>query len=111
MNEQDLINRIELLEYHQKLLVMLLKDPTLEYYKLIIEKGISELETKRFFYLCDELSKKMEEQKAEGFVYFHPLFDEFLGLLPANLVGEEVVKACLIQQLYVPLFQEFKKYI
>lgn len=111
MNEQQILKRIQLLEYHQKLVIMLLKNPNLEFYKLIIENRITEQETQMFYSLCDKLSKKMEEQKAEGFVYFYPLFDEFLDSLPPNLFIKELIHSCLKQQLYEPLFNEFVKYL
>ncbi|WP_040204453.1 DUF1878 family protein [Neobacillus jeddahensis] len=112
MVEQDLLlQRINLLEYHQKLLVTLLGNPKLEFYKLIIENGVSKQEIDNFYCLCDQLSVKLAEQKAEGYVYFHPLFDELLASLPVNLKMEAVIKACLKQKLYEPLFQEFNKYL
>lgn len=111
MNEQELINRINLLEYHQKLLVKLLKDAKLDFYMLIIENGIAEQEIEKFYTLCDELNIKMEEQKVEGFVYFHPLFKEFKASLPAKLNVEEVIQACINQKLFEPLIQEFRKYL
>jgi hypothetical protein len=111
MNEQDLMERIRLLEYHQKLLLKLLENPKLDFYKLIIEHQISEQEVVKFFYLCDELHKKMEEQKAEGFVYFHPLFNKLSTSLPNNLDVKEMVQACVNQKLFESLFLEFKKYI
>lgn len=111
MNEQELLNRILILEYHQKLLVELISDQTLNFYKLIIKHGLSEQEVKEFFSLCEELTIKMEEQKAEGFVYFHPLFEEFSTFLPPVLNVKEVVQACVSQQLYEPLLEEFKKYV
>jgi len=105
------MKRINLLEYHQKLLVKLLNNPNLEFYKLIIENGLTELEIDTFYCSCDKLSMKLEEQKAEGYVYFHPLFNELSASLPAKLKIEEVIKACLHQKLYEPLFQEFVKYL
>lgn len=112
MQEYELLlKRINLLEYHQKLLVELLKNPMLEFYRLIIEKGTSKQEVELLFQLCDELSMKLADQKAEGYVYFHPLFDELSKSLPENMEIKEVIKACLSQQLYEPLFQEFNKYI
>jgi hypothetical protein len=111
MNEQELLNRILILEYHQKLLVKLITNPKLNFYKLIIENGISEQDIDKLFALCDELSIKMEEQKAEGFVYFHPLFEEFSTSLPPQLEVKEVIQACVAQQLHEPLLSEFKKYL
>lgn len=107
----ELQNRIGLLEYHQKLLVQMLNNPRADFYKLVIEKGISEQEVQAFFQLCENMNIKMQEQKAEGFLYFHPLFNEFLNALPVTFEVKEVVQACLKQQLYEPLFKEFKKYI
>lgn len=112
MNELELLmDRINLLEYHQSLLIKLINNPNLEFYKLIIEKGMTELETEKVYRICDELSMKLEVQKAEGYVYFHPLFNELSASLPVKLPAKEVIKACLVQNLYEPLFQELVKYI
>jgi hypothetical protein len=111
MNEYELLERINMLEYHQKLLLKLLNDPKLELYKLIIENGITEQETEKFYSLCDKMNLKMEEQKAEGYVYFHPLFHELSVSLPSKLNMGEVINACLTQKLYLPLFQEMVKYL
>lgn len=111
MDERELLKRIQLLEYHQKLLLALVNNPKLEFNKLIIEKGISEQEVQNFFKLCEKMCKKMVEQKAEGFVYFSPLFEEFSTSLPLTLRTEEVVQACLRQNLFESLMIEFKKYI
>jgi hypothetical protein len=111
MNERKLLERIQLLEYHQKLLLKLLNNPRLEFNKLVIEKGISEQEVQNIFELCEKMCKKMEEQKAEGFVYFDPLFAEFSTSLPQPLRTEEVIHACLSQNLFESIMLEFKKYI
>ena len=111
MNENELLERINVLEYHQRLLLKMLNDPSLELYKLIIENGISEQEIEQFYSLCDNMSIKMEEQKAEGYVYFHPLFHELTVSLPSTLNVRDVINACLTQKLYLPLFQEMVKYL
>ncbi|MEH7549269.1 DUF1878 family protein [Neobacillus vireti] len=112
MNEQDiLLQRINLLEFHQRLLIKLLDNPNYDFYRLIIENGISEQEANKFYYLCDKLNMKLAEQKAEGFVHFHPLFKQLSAMLPANLKIEEVVRACLKQKLFEPLFEEIQKYL
>jgi thiaminase len=103
----ELQSRVNLLEYHQKLLLRMVTTPNLEFYRLVIENGISEQEVKIFHKLCESLNIKMEEQKAEGFIHFRPLFNEFLYSLPAKFNVKEVIQACLIQQLYEPLFKEF----
>jgi len=111
MNEQDLLKRIQLLEYHQKLLLRILSNQNLDFYKLIIEKGISEQEANRLFKLCEDLDVRMEEQKAEGFLYFYPLFREFSISLPDNLKTKEVIQAFLNQKLFESLMREFQKYV
>jgi hypothetical protein len=105
----ELQARVNLLEYHQKLLLKLLRDPNLEFYRVVIENGLSEHEVGTFNRLCENLNIKMEEQKAEGFIHFHPLFNEFLYSLPEKLNAKEVVQACLKQHLFEPLFTEFAK--
>jgi len=105
----ELESKVNLLEYHQSLLLKMLSAPNLEFYRLVIENGISELEVQEFNKLCESLNMKMEEQKAEGFVNFHPLFNEFLYSLPAKLDAKEVVQSCVNQRLYEPLFREFQK--
>ncbi|MEH7112535.1 DUF1878 family protein [Neobacillus niacini] len=105
----ELASRVKLLEYHQRLLLKLLSAPNLEFYRLVIENGISEHEVQAFNKLCEGLNIKMEEQKAEGFIHFQPLFIEFLNSLPAKLDVKEVIQSCLKQHLHVPLFIEFTK--
>ncbi|MEH7180809.1 DUF1878 family protein [Neobacillus vireti] len=105
----ELQSRVQLLEYHQKLLLKMLAAPNLDFYRLVIEKGISEQEVQAFNEICEDLNKKMEKQKAEGFIHFHPLFIEFLNSLPAELDAKEVVQSCLRQHLYETLFLEFNK--
>ncbi|OIK12370.1 hypothetical protein BIV60_16365 [Bacillus sp. MUM 116] len=111
MENQELLNKIRLLEYHQKLLLTMINNPKQEFYRMIIEIGLSEQEVREFMQICDELSIKMEEQKAEGFINFQPLFTEFLYLLPEKLDYKEVILACSSQGLYLPLMSELNKYI
>ncbi|MEH7097511.1 DUF1878 family protein [Neobacillus vireti] len=112
MNEQDLLlHRINLLEFHQRLLIKLLSHPNKGFYRLIIENGLSEREVNNFYRLCEELTVKLAEQKAEGFVHFHPLLNQLSAALPAHLKMEEVVKACLQQRLFEPLFMELRNYL
>lgn len=111
MDKNAIIEKIKLLEYHQSLLLQMISQSKDAFYKLIIEKGIGEEEVRKFRKHCDELSKKMEEQKAEGFVYFYPLFKEFTINLPPDMQAEEVIHACLKQGLYIPLMSELKKYL
>lgn len=111
MNYDALIKKMNTLEYHQSLLLKMISNTDKQFYKLIIEKTLSEKDVEQFNQLCDKLSLEIEEQKAEGFVYFHPLFEKFKNSLHPNLHPNEVIQACLRQQLYLPLMLEFRKYI
>jgi hypothetical protein len=111
MNEQDLLERIKLLEYHQRLILEMLPQANNPFYKLVIAGRMSEHKVADFFENCEKMSIEMEEQKAEGFVYFHPLFKEFMSLLPPYIRAEDMVTACLKEQLFIPLMTEFEKYV
>lgn len=53
----------------------------------------------------------MEQQKAEGYIHFHPLFEEFLLFLPSKLDAKKGIQACDSQKLFEPLFQELAKFL
>lgn len=111
MELKYLMERIETLEYHMRLAAQALDKTPYEFNKLVIANNLTKEETGRLFSLCDDMHNLMEEQKAEGFLNFHPLFKEFSSKLTPKLNPEEVVLACLKQQLFLPLMNEFKKFI
>lgn len=111
MKEYVLLKRIELLEYHQSLLLQMMVDSNKDFYKLVITRKVSQQQVETFYEMCEKLSIEMKVQKAEGFVYFHPLFKEFQLSLPQNIDPEEMITACLVQKLFLPLMTEFKKYL
>ncbi|MDQ0153750.1 DUF1878 family protein [Robertmurraya andreesenii] len=111
MNLDVLLEKINRLEFHQSLLLKMIVDSEDHFYRMIIEKSLTEQDLKQFYQSCDELTVALEEQKAEGFVNFEPLFQKFKAALHPNLIAEEVVHACLRQQLYRPLMLEFRKFI
>ncbi|RDI47873.1 DUF1878 family protein [Falsibacillus pallidus] len=100
-----LIKRLEKLEFQQKLLLRMLPHSGHEFDKLIIEKDLSEQEARQFHKLCERLNKEYEEQKAEGFVFYVPLFKEFKESLHPALDPKQVIKACVKQKLYLELMQ------
>lgn len=110
-NEENLLARIEMLEYHQYLLLRMVDKTQAEFYKLVIENSLTKHDVEEIMMLCEKLSMKLEEQKAEGFIHFHPLFEEFKLKLHPTLHAEAVVKACLNQHLFQPLMMELKKYL
>ncbi|WP_062352246.1 DUF1878 family protein [Bacillus kwashiorkori] len=108
---EEILKRIELLEYHQQLFIRLLTDSKMDFTKLIIEKNLTRQDVEEFHNLCDELHIKWEEQKAEGFVYFHPLMKEFANRLNKKLQVKETIQACINEGLYLELMNEFAKYV
>ncbi|MBS4177508.1 DUF1878 family protein [Lederbergia citrea] len=102
-------SKIERLEYHQKLLLKMIKSEGHEFDRLIIEKNLDEKETAEFYLLCEELSKEAQKQKADKFVFFAPLFIEFLYKLNPKLEAVEVIDACLKQNIYPQLMKILQK--
>jgi hypothetical protein len=111
LEESEVLRELSLLRYHQRLIVEMLDRPDKEFYKLVIYYGLTEVEVKEFFDLCESLNMKLEEQKAEGFVYFHPLYRLFLERLNKKLSAKEVIHACISQKLYKPLMAELENYL
>ncbi|MCM3667387.1 YhaI family protein [Mesobacillus maritimus] len=110
MNMDDLMEKMKMLEFHQKLLLKMVKETKFKFNYLVIEKSLTESEMGEILYFCERMSKRYKKQKAEGFVYFHPLYDELYSFLQPKLEAEEVIDACLEQELFVPLMTELKKY-
>lgn len=111
MNHEVLVERLLRLEYHQKLLLNMLGKTNQQFDMLVVEKSLSEVDVKAFFEHCENMSIELNEQKAEGFVHFTPLFIKFKDGLHPNLRASDVIQACLTQQLYTPLMAELSKYL
>lgn len=107
----DLKEKLSRLEYHQSLLLKMIAHSDDHFYKLVIKNALTKQDVEQFYKQCQALTMALEDQKAEGFVYFQPLFEQFKGALHPNLTVEEVVPACIQQGLFLPLMLEFKKYI
>ncbi|HEY4553436.1 MAG TPA: DUF1878 family protein [Bacillaceae bacterium] len=106
---KNLEARLGRVEYHQKLLLQMINPAGHEFDCLIIMKDLSEFEVQEFYALCGELHKEMKKQKAEKFVFFAPLFDEFCRRLSQKLQPAEVIQACLKQNVYPELMQVLEK--
>jgi hypothetical protein len=111
MEDSEVLKELSILRYHQRLIVEMLDRSDKEFYKLVIYYGLSEVEVKEFFDLCERLNMELEAQKAEGFVYFHPLYRLFLERLNIKLSAKEVIHACISQKLYKTLMEELGNYI
>ncbi|MEH7884554.1 DUF1878 family protein [Bacillus sp. JJ1609] len=111
MDYGKIIEKINMLEFHQKLLLKMVKGSKEHFYSLIIERGLTQQEVASILEACEKMSMHMEEQKAEGFMYFHPLYKKFSTVVQPKLQPEEVIKACESQGLFLPLMTELRKYI
>lgn len=105
---KHLHRRLERIAYHQRLLAEFI-DEKYAFTKLIIKQDLAPEEVAEFLRLCDDLNKKMEEQRAEGFVYFHPLLEEWLEKLNRKLDPKITIRACLKQGIYPELMTELHR--
>ncbi|MGM0904355.1 MAG: DUF1878 family protein [Bacillota bacterium] len=110
MKFEEITKKIKMLEFHQNLLLQMVEGTSLKFYYLMIKKSLTQTEMDDILQFCENMSMEFKKQKAEGFVYFHPLFNEFRSFLQPKLEAEEVIAACLEQGLFIPLMQELKKY-
>lgn len=101
--------RLKRLEYHQSLMLEMINPNEKPFNYLIIKAGLHEEDTNKIVEHCEELSKKYEKQKAEGFVVFTQLLTEFANMLSPNLELEGTIEALLKQNMFIPLMNEFKK--
>mgnify|MGYP003408314075 FL=1 len=108
INLDELLTKIEKLEYHQQLLIRMMKHSKEQLYYLIIEKNLSRKETEQLLKICEDLSIELKKQKAEGYVTFSPLLTELNNRLMPQISPEELVHACLTQGVYEELMQELK---
>lgn len=108
---EELLQRIERLEYHQKLIIDILVETDKAFTKLIVYKNLSKDEVREFHNLCENMNKKIEEQKAEGLLNFHPLLKEFSEKINRKLDVNETISACLRENLHAQLMSELKKYL
>ena len=104
-----LLNKIKQLEYHQKILLEMVHSSGNEFNHLIISCSLSELEVEEFHQLCKKLEKKLKEEQAEHYyVYYVPLYNDFVEKLNSKLQSEQVIHACLKQNLYPDLMKVLK---
>jgi hypothetical protein len=111
LEESEILKELSLIKYQQRLIVEMLKKSDEEFYKLIIKYELEEREVQEIYHLFDQLNLELEEQKAEGFVYFHPLYKQFSQHLNKKIAPVEVIHACLKQDIHVTLMKELEKYV
>ncbi|MGE6261008.1 DUF1878 family protein [Heyndrickxia sporothermodurans] len=103
--------RLDRIEFHQKLLMKMIVENHFDFYKIIIEKQLREKEVEAFYKLCEQLNEEIEVQKEDHFVFFSPLYKKFKEELHPKLDPKEVVHACLKQNLFPELMEILSKNI
>ncbi|WP_108671913.1 DUF1878 family protein [Peribacillus acanthi] len=104
---EHLFEKIETLQFHQQLIMMMLGEVKEQLYVLIIKKNLSKKETEELLELCEELSNKYKKQKAEGFLNFYPLLQELKNKMNSKITLKEIVEACRKQGVYTEVMNEF----
>lgn len=94
-------DRLSTLEFHLQLLLDMVDTNQYPFYQLIIKNGVSKYEMNSLITFCEELNKKYEEQREEGFVDFTLLLVQYVGMLPSVLNPKESLIA-LKKQSYFP---------
>ncbi|WP_226682579.1 DUF1878 family protein [Sutcliffiella horikoshii] len=103
--------RLATLEFYVELLLKQIDRSKYPWDYLIMSSKLSKRDVQALYQLCEELSKEMDKQKAEGFVTFSPLLIQFREALPPSLPLEETIAALRTQGHYVPLMDAFQKLI
>ncbi|GGE72857.1 DUF1878 family protein [Priestia taiwanensis] len=101
--------RLETLEYHMSLMMMMLDTRKFPFFALVVQKGVTKEEVEHLLTRCSDIDLEMAKQKREGLLWFYPLLLSFKEALPANLSLLEVIKALEEQGLYTQLMSELKK--
>ncbi|MFF2288451.1 DUF1878 family protein [Peribacillus butanolivorans] len=100
---------IEILRFHQQLLLNLIRNPEAKLDFLFVEKNFTKKEAEELLEICDILSKRFEIEKAEGYMNFRPLFIQFEKRLNPKITIKECINACLSQGLYVSFMKEMNR--
>ncbi|MBK5459840.1 MULTISPECIES: DUF1878 family protein [Peribacillus] len=100
---------IEILRFHQQLLLNLIRNPEAKLDFLFVEKNFTKKEAEELLETCDILSKRYEIEKAEGYMNFRPLFIQFEKRLNPKITIKECINACLSQGLYVSFMKEMNR--
>ncbi|CAG9622539.1 DUF1878 family protein [Sutcliffiella rhizosphaerae] len=102
-------DRLSALEYHLELLVKQMDRSKYPLDYIIIRGNLSREDVQSLFSTCEKLSIEMEKQKAEGFVTFTPLLNEFRHAIHPSLNLDETINALHIQGKFVPLMEAFQR--
>jgi len=91
-------NRLDRIEFHMRLLAKMEEEGEHPFYRLVIDRGLTEAEVAEVFQLCVEVNKKMHEQIEEGLLNRSTLLTHFVGMLNIKLDPLMTIKALLAQE-------------
>ncbi|OJD59299.1 DUF1878 family protein [Bacillus sp. NH11B] len=107
----DVVRRLEQAEYYVDLLFKMIDEEKCPFYSLIIKKKARKKDIERILNICEKLNEQYAKEKAEGFLLFDALLDQFEKALPHQLEVNETAEALVKQGLFVPLMNEFLRMI
>ncbi|MGO4887484.1 DUF1878 family protein [Anaerobacillus sp. MEB173] len=108
---ETLEERIERLEFYQRILMKMVKSNEFPFFQIVIEKALTEQEMIEVFSLCEELEKQLEEQREDGFIHYTSLLVHFVGMLNSKLDPLRTIKALSQQNLYNSLMEKLEELI
>ncbi|WP_285767649.1 DUF1878 family protein [Peribacillus sp. SI8-4] len=106
---RNINEEIDILRFHQGLLLNLIRNPKARLDFLFVEKNFTKREAEELLELCDIMSKRYEIEKAEGYMNFQPLFNQFERKVNSKITTKECIDACLSQGLYVSFMREMDR--
>ncbi|RSK26322.1 DUF1878 family protein [Bacillus sp. HMF5848] len=106
---ETLEKRVERLEYYHTLLLQYIGPDKAPFYYYVMECRLSQQEVEDFLQNCERLNNEYKKQKAEGFVIFTPLLEDFRQLIPNVLDLEKTIDTLLAQHMFKPIMEEFKQ--
>ena len=106
---KDLNKELETLRYHQELLINVIRNRDAELDLLIVEKNLTREQGMTLLKTCEDMSNKMQIEKAEGYVHFRPLLQQLRNKINPNISLFDLIPSCLKQGLYTEFMKEMEK--
>ncbi len=90
--------RLDKIEFHMRLLAKMKEEGNYPFYRMAIDRGLTEEELAEVFKLCAEVNQKMYEQIEEGLLSRSSLLTHFVGMLNMKLDPLSTIKALHAQE-------------
>lgn len=98
--------RVERLEYYNRLTVQSINLKTYPFYTLVMEKQLAKAEVEDVLSLCNDLQKRFEVQMENGYVQYLPLLLHFVGMLNPKLRPLDTIQALRMQAIHPELMDK-----